>query len=252
MTIDEAVFTLADTETTGTGDDAQLVEVAARNINSRGVIADRFATLCKPTIAIPAEASAVHHITDVDVVDAPNRATVDAHLEAFVPTDAVVVAHNAMFDQRILDPALSSRLWLCTERLAHHLVPDAPNFKLATLFYHLQLGRVEEALHRADADLAITQRVFIALLQRYRDYCGAKFAGDIDNIERSEQTETLIGFAERPYIIARCPFGKHRGELMESVPTSYILWALRSLDDISPDLKFNFERQLRLRNGKAA
>lgn len=62
---DDRIF--IDTETTGLGDDAEIVEICL--IDSAGFI--MLNTLVKPTKPIPAEATAIHGITDEMVMYAP-------------------------------------------------------------------------------------------------------------------------------------------------------------------------------------
>jgi exodeoxyribonuclease X len=63
-------FRLIDLETTGTGPDDHVVEIAAVDfIGSDIQIVS--SDLVRPPIPIPPEASAVHHITDDDVSGSP-------------------------------------------------------------------------------------------------------------------------------------------------------------------------------------
>jgi exodeoxyribonuclease X len=45
------------------------------------------------------------------------------------------------------------------------------------------------------------------------------------------------------------PFGKHKGEPIEDLPSDYIEWALRELDSLRPALKEEMENQLTMRGG---
>jgi hypothetical protein len=47
----------------------------------------------------------------------------------------------------------------------------------------------------------------------------------------------------------RMPFGKHRGELVEDIPTAYVEWLLGNLE-LRPDLQRELEAQLELRGGR--
>lgn len=60
-------FVVFDTETTGLDEDAEIVSIGI--VSSMGWVA--LDTLIRPTMPIPAEASAIHGITDADVKDAP-------------------------------------------------------------------------------------------------------------------------------------------------------------------------------------
>ncbi|MDB5042218.1 MAG: exoX [Candidatus Eremiobacteraeota bacterium] len=243
MTIDEAPFVYCDTETTGLGDDAQLLEIAAHAIQGER----RFATLVRPTIPIPADASALHHIVDADVADAPSREEALYALQTWLLPDDVIVCHNVDFDQRFL-PEIADRKWLCSLRLARHLLPDLTSHKNAALWYHFGGEKIEDRLHGAVADIAVTRFVFENLLRLYRNFAREHALGDPARIAKAEQIDTLIAFSARPYILKFMPFGKHRGVSMDAVPVSYFRWALEGgMPDLDADLRFNFERQLKRR-----
>ena len=59
-----------DTETTGLGPADQVVEIAV--LDAEGAVV--FHSLVKPTVPIPAEATAIHGIRDEDVAGAPTFA----------------------------------------------------------------------------------------------------------------------------------------------------------------------------------
>ena len=61
---------IVDTETTGLGDDAEIVEIAV--VDSQGSIV--FDSLVKPSRPIPREASDIHGITNAAVAGAPGFA----------------------------------------------------------------------------------------------------------------------------------------------------------------------------------
>lgn len=82
---------ILDTETTGLGDDAEVIEVSV--IDARGeVLLD---TLVRPSGQIPAEASAIHGITDADVATAPTWAEVHERLVELV-AGRMVIAYGAV------------------------------------------------------------------------------------------------------------------------------------------------------------
>lgn len=247
MTIAETTFVLLDSETSGLDDGADLLEVAARRVGTDEV----FATLVRPTKPIPPEASAIHHLVDADFADAPDRVDALRDLEAWVGASSLVVAHNAPFDRGMIAPALAQNRWLCSERLAHHLVPDAPNFKLGTLYYALGGTKIETALHRAEADLSPTEFVFFELLGLYTEWAAEKCAGDAVRLAKSAEIDSLLAFAERPYVIKRWPMGPDdaKGKPLAVIDDGLLKWALKK--DLGSDLRWNVERELK-RRGAAA
>ena len=93
-----------DTETTGLDSNARIVEVTALNAAGE-VLMD---TLVWPGCPIPAQATAVHGITDANVEYAP---TIDAIAEDLhrILTGSYVVSYNIHFDLRILDQSFRAR-----------------------------------------------------------------------------------------------------------------------------------------------
>ena len=86
-----------DTETTGLGRDAEVVDIAVAGNDGRVL----FETLVRPHAAIPPDASAIHGIFDADVVDAPRWADIHDTLCRLLAGRPVVV-YNASFDRRIV------------------------------------------------------------------------------------------------------------------------------------------------------
>jgi len=98
-----------DTETTGTAEADKIIQLASLQVKKGKVFkSGTFNTLINPEMPIPSEATAVHHITDEMVKDAP---TVDAVLEGFLrnhmnKTNGVPVAYNAKFDMSKINRAI--------------------------------------------------------------------------------------------------------------------------------------------------
>lgn len=91
-------YVVIDTETTGLGENAEIIEIAI--INMRGeVLLD---TLVKPTQPIPPEVTEINHITNEMVADAP------AWCDVFPLVLAIITHHkwlawNSSFDARMLE-----------------------------------------------------------------------------------------------------------------------------------------------------
>lgn len=261
MRLKDTTFCLFDTETGGLDPTKHdLLEIGAQLYTDFGnVMGERFTTLVKPTRPIPVESQAIHHLLERDFVDAPTADDALADLLRFVPPDAVWVAHNAVFDFSFLGVvhapglgtvSLAPNQYICSKRLANHLSPESPSSSLQVLRYFYGFEDIDqEGLnpHRAIADVLVMAKVFFHEVALYRSWAEEKCAGDAARLAKAEQVETLIAFAKRPYIIANMPFGKHKGEPMESVPLSYWEWALSptGLTDMDADLKFNIERQMK-------
>lgn len=93
----EANALLLDTETTGLGDDAEVVELAV--IDCAGVVL--LDTLVRPSGPVPAEAAAIHGITDAMLADAPTWSEIHARFCGLVEGRQVVI-YSREFDTRVI------------------------------------------------------------------------------------------------------------------------------------------------------
>lgn len=88
---------ILDTETTGLGGDAEIVEISI--IDSTGkVLIDE---LVRPSKLIPAEATAIHGITNDDVRDARSWREIFGEVDAIISGRTVVI-YNVEYDVRLL------------------------------------------------------------------------------------------------------------------------------------------------------
>lgn len=96
---------ILDTETTGLGNDAEIVEIAM--IDSDGVVL--LNSLVKPVNPIPAEATAIHGITNDMVTNAPDLFQLFKDIADAVEGRAVLI-YNAAYDLRLLAQSLNQRV----------------------------------------------------------------------------------------------------------------------------------------------
>lgn len=92
-----------DTETTGVGDDARVVQIAVVVIDQFGITQPRlaFSSLVNPGCAIPQAASDIHHITDELVKGAPTWKDVDEEVWE-ICLFREIAAYNLPFDARMI------------------------------------------------------------------------------------------------------------------------------------------------------
>lgn len=163
-----------DTETTGLGDGARIVEVAALPLYC-GL---HFETLVDPGAPIPVDATKIHGIDDAMVQGAPNTA---AALRAFLDYargaawrtgNAELVAFHAEFDLRVLRseaqrvgialpgsiPVHCARVW------AKQALPGLASYALKPVAAHLG-ARGYGPAHRAHHDAELTRQVAVRLLR---------------------------------------------------------------------------------------
>lgn len=198
-----------DTETTGTECEVdRLVEIAGVSF-STGM---NFSTLVNPGRDIPAEAKAIHHINESDVVDAPGEGlAVDTFYDALGAPD-ILAAHNAKFDRGFISrikPEWKPQ-YICTYKCSLLAFPDAPKHSNQVLRYYLGLDvSVPEGLfpHRALYDVIVTAAILRELLT-------------IFSVER------MIDISANPVLLPKVPFGKHVGKTWDQVDYGYLKWAL--------------------------
>ncbi len=89
---------ILDTETTGLGDDAEVVELAV--IDCAGAVL--LDTLVRPSGPVPAEAAAIHGITDAMLAEAPTWSELHARFCDLVEGRQVVI-YNHEFDVRVIN-----------------------------------------------------------------------------------------------------------------------------------------------------
>ena len=180
----DSIFPLVvlDVETTGvkpSGD--EIIEIAAIKFDTGMVPVDAFTTFCKPKKAIPAEATAVNHISDDMVQNAPRFAEIAPAVTDFLK-GCHLVGHNLDFDLRFIH-ASGAKLpdgtrFYDTLDLAHLTVPSGYvwDYKLDTLCHHYQIWREEG--HRSLSDCYATAQLFAALV---KDKTGRQLISDPDS-----------------------------------------------------------------------
>ena len=168
MDVREIIF---DTETTGlnpsTGD--RIVEIGCVEIVNRIETGRHFHAYFNPDRTMPAEAAAIHGLTDVFLSDKPRfQERVDELLD-FIE-DAPLVAHNAGFDFSFLnfELQLCGRPHVCTTRmvdtlaLARNRHPGAKH-SLDALCVRFGVDRSQRIKHGALLDAQLLAQVYIEL-----------------------------------------------------------------------------------------
>ena len=110
-------FVVIDTETTGlhayAGD--EIISIALVELRGLTVTGRTLSTLVNPRRPIPPESTAIHHLTDADVADAPVIEEVLPDVVRFIGR-SVLVGHHVNFDLRFLNKTLRKQ---CLCRLRH-------------------------------------------------------------------------------------------------------------------------------------
>lgn len=203
-----ATVRVVDVETTGVDPkEHRIIELAAYDLLDSGDIVFVGSHLVNPKRPIPPEASAVHHLTDADLADAPLIGEV---WPLYFGTDApaVLCAHNSAFEESYIPGK-----WACTFKAALRMWPDAPEHKNQTLRYWLGLDgqpgfdrSIANLAHRAGPDAYVTAWILRELL-------------------KSASIEDIIAWAKEPGVRPRITIGKKwKGAKWSEPDDSYLLW----------------------------
>ncbi len=95
-------WVILDTETTGTSDFDEIVQVAILSCDGKALLD----TLVRPTQRIPSEATAIHGITNDDVIGAPSFPDVYEKIREIIHGKRIVI-YNAQFDVRLIQQSLA-------------------------------------------------------------------------------------------------------------------------------------------------
>jgi DNA polymerase III epsilon subunit family exonuclease len=160
-----------DCETTGTSPSSdEIVSVAVVRLGADGIETLRYSSLVRPAGPIPADATAVHGISDEDVAGAPSFGEVAGVLVRML-IGAVFTAHNVEFDLPMLQRAFAEvgihyhpASTACTLDAFRVLEPEAPEHRLESLC--ARHGIVLDGAHDALADALATAGLLRVLLER--------------------------------------------------------------------------------------
>jgi exodeoxyribonuclease X len=212
-----------DIETTGV-DPARdaIVEIASVDLQRGNTITNIRETLVRPAIPMPAVASAIHHLIDADLANAPQ---VEAVINQFRGADAYV-AHNCAFERSFLDRHMGEVTWVCTYKCALRVWPDLAAHGNQALRYHfgfinpLGVDRARLVPHRALSDAIVTAAIFFELTKH------AKWP-------------ELVQWSEEPALLTYLRFGMHRGERFDAAPEDYLNWLAEGAHDLSEAVRFS-------------
>lgn len=161
--IDVSNYIVLDTETTGVNPRAdKIIEIGLVEVKNNEIV-NTFKTYVNPGCHIPAAASAVNHIYDKDVANAPTFDEIAPILKDWL-VGKIVIAHNSYFDVTICTTLLnnynySGRIkYIDTLFYSRCVVKDVPNYKLQTLASHF--GIDSGSAHSALADANTCHQLF--------------------------------------------------------------------------------------------
>ncbi len=161
--LDEAVFTFLDVETTGLSPrTSRVCEVALIGFQG-GCRVGHFSSLVNPGLAIPPETTKIHGITDEMVRNSPAFPALAPRLLGLME-GSVIVAHNAEFDLSFMEMEferaglkLPELPVMDTLHIARH-IGGFSNHRLGTIAKELDISA--ENWHRALSDVEMTRKIF--------------------------------------------------------------------------------------------
>ena len=166
------MYAILDIETTGGKyNEEGITEIAIHKFDGRNVV-DRFISLVNPEKDIQPFVVKLTGINNKMLQTAPKFHEVAKRIVE-ITQDAVLVAHNAQFDYRILRTEFRrlgynfERKTLCTVDLSKKLIPEAESHSLGKLVR--SLGIPVSDRHRANGDALATLKLFKILLSKDSD-----------------------------------------------------------------------------------
>lgn len=222
-----------DIESTGTDPvKDRIVELSMLRV-APGMVETSFHVLLNPGMPIPREASAIHGITDEDVLGKPTFAEVAKEIARFIE-DSDLGGYNCLrFDIPMLAEEfyraevpidLKSRKVVDVQVIFHKREQ-----RTLTAAYSFYCGKDLPNAHSADADTRATYEVLLGQLERYPD-----LPGTVAELDEYTHFGRNVDFAGRFVYDDRgrelFNFGKHRGKTVEEVLTmepSYFDWMMK-------------------------
>lgn len=231
-----------DTETTGTGSDDRLIQVAYRTTD--GVDVNETYSTNKP---IDIAAMAVHHITEKMIADKPKFISSPefSDLKKRFSAGEVFIAHNAKFDIAMLEKeGLRIGTFIDTLKIARHLDPESKIESYAMQYLRYLLGiEVKATAHDAWGDILVLEQVFYRMLKKIME---------TSEKTKDEVIEEMIKISSQPSLIRSINFGKHRGEKLEDIAKKdpgYLKWLLTEKmksDDDEEDWIYSLKHYLHI------
>lgn len=222
-----------DLETTGTNPMRdRIVEISLIKVYPDGTEEERTRRI-NPGMPIPAEATAVHHITDEMVANEPKFTQIAKALYAMFDNCDIAGYNSNRFDVPVLMEEFA-RAGIKFETEGRHFI-DVQNIFFAmeprTLVaaYKFYCGKELEDAHSANADTRATYEVLKGQLDRYES-----LENDVEVLSSFSRTKNLdlagrIVRNEKGEVIFN--FGKYKGRTVESVFTtvdpSYYNWMMQ-------------------------
>jgi DNA polymerase-3 subunit epsilon len=241
-----------DLETTGTNITAdRIVEISYIKVFPNGTEESKTRRI-NPEMHIPAEATAVHHITDEDVANEPKFKQIAKSLASIFEGCDIAGFNSNRFDIPMLDQefqranvdfSFDKARFIDVQTIFHKKEPR--NLVAAYRFY---CGKDLTGAHSADADTRATYEVLLAQLEKYED-----LPSEIDKLAEFSSQHRNVDFMGRLIYDDNnreiINFGKYKGKVAAEVlknDPGYYGWIMKG--DFTKNTKDAFTRiKLRLK-----
>lgn len=222
-----------DLETTGTNiTQDRIVELSLIKVMPNGEEIERTRRI-NPEMPIPAEATAVHHITDADVADAPTFKQVARDLAHIFEGCDIAGFNSNRFDVPMLaeefnragvDFDFTRPRYIDVQNIFHK-----KEQRTLVAAYRFYCGRELDDAHSANADTRATYEVLKAQLDRYDDLQNdIKFLSEFSTHARNVDLMGRLIYDDNKREIIN--FGKYKGQPAEEVlrrDPSYYSWIMK-------------------------
>lgn len=222
-----------DLETTGTSvTHDRIVEISIIKISPDGAETVH-SRLVNPGMPIPAEATAIHHITDADVANQPHFEQIAPKLAKFIFGCDIAGYNSTRFDVPLLDQEFhragidfdfSDVRFVDVQNIFHK-----KEQRTLVAAYRFYCNQELENAHRATDDTRATYEVLQAQLDRYPD-----LANDVKSLSEFSAMNKAVDFMGRLVYDDQgreiINFGKYKGRIAEEVlrnDPSYYDWLMK-------------------------
>lgn len=222
---------ILDTETNS--DDYRIAEIVEtgfviREGNDWTIFQELYKPVDRP---IPPKVESVCYITNKMVADKSSFLDSKEVFQEVVNgyVGGYLVAHNHFYDMRVIANHgidTKNHKWICTWRMAKKIfngIESIEETNLPYLRFALELDiPIEMRCHRAGNDSYMTAKLLELLIE---------YMEGMDLIDKDLPYGPQIQeYSMSPILYERMPFGKHKGELMSSIPISYWQWGMKNTD----------------------
>jgi DNA polymerase-3 subunit epsilon len=237
LQIDRPLFVVDVEATSLDTQTARIVEIAFQRWEASGMTRE-WSSRINPGIPIPAESTAVHHITDVDVAGKPMFKQLAANLAKGF-SNCSFSGQNCRYDLQVIQSEMTraGQPWsyagaviIDSSQLERLAVP-----RNLSALHEKYTGKPHDGAHGALSDVRAAATVIAAQLETHPN-----LPRDLDLLHKAQWPEEWLdgkGQFKTVNGVPTCTFGKHKGKAMRDVPIDYYDWILRSDVNMPADVK---------------